>query len=112
MEGFRDPSSDFSINGIQDYSHSAPLTHASHGVWTSLPNSGSKVIIVGNANCASTYSAFTTLMQELRGVKIVNFDIAKGADSGMAEAELLECDALDSEFKVSTLQYSSTYSGG
>lgn len=40
-------------------------------------------------------------MQELHGVKIVNFGVAKGAYSGMAGAEVLEWDSLDSEFKVS-----------
>jgi hypothetical protein len=42
-------------------------------------------------------------MQELHGVKIVNFGAAKGAYSGMAGAEVLEWDSLDSEFKVSFL---------
>lgn len=40
-------------------------------------------------------------MQERHGVKIVNFGAAKGAYSGMAGAEVLEWDSLDSEFKVS-----------
>jgi hypothetical protein len=43
-------------------------------------------------------------MQELHGVKIVNFGAAKGAYSGMAGAEVLEWDSLDSEFKVSISQ--------
>lgn len=60
---------------------------------------------VGNAACASTCSAFTTIMQELHGVKIVNFGAAKGAYSGMAGAEVLEWNSLDSEFKVSVLQF-------
>lgn len=101
-----EPSSDFSINGIQD--SFSQRTADSCTPWNvdvpaEQPFDLSRVIIVGNANCASTCSAFTTLMQELHGVKIVNFGAAKGAYSGMAGAEVLEWDALDSEFKVSKL---------
>ncbi|KAJ9127060.1 hypothetical protein QFC24_001293 [Naganishia onofrii] len=106
-EDFMEPSSDFSINGIQD--SFSQRTADSCTPWNvdvpaEQPFDLSRVIIVGNANCASTCSAFTTLMHELHGVKIVNFGAAKGAYSGMAGAEVLEWDALDSEFKTANLK--------
>lgn len=105
-DNFIDPSMSFSINGIQD--SFSQRTADSCTPWnvdvpSEQPFDLSKVIIVGNGNCASTCSAFTTLMQELHGVKIVNFGAAKSAYSGMAGAEVLEWDGLDSEFKAGTL---------
>ncbi|KAJ9106881.1 hypothetical protein QFC19_003011 [Naganishia cerealis] len=106
-DDFMEPSSTFNVNGIQD--SFSQRTADSCTPWNvdvpaEQPFDLSKVIIVGNANCASTCSAFTTLMQELHGVKIVNFGAAKGAYSGMAGAEVLEWDALDSEFKTANLK--------
>jgi hypothetical protein len=106
-DNFMEPEDAVNINGIQDAF--SQRTADSCTPWNvtvpeEQPFDLSKVIIVGNAQCASTCSAFTTLMQERHGVKIVNFGAAKGAYSGMAGAEVLEWDALDSEVKVSRLR--------
>lgn len=103
-DNFMEPADAVNINGIHDsFSQRTAdsCTPWSVNVTNEQPFEFSNIIIVGNAQCASTCAAFTTLMQELHGVKIVNFGAAKGAYAGMSGAEVLEWDALDSEVRVS-----------
>jgi hypothetical protein len=105
-ENFLYPLQHVTINGVSDTFSQRHADSCSpfyvNQVPTEQPFDLSRVAIVGNAVCASTCSAFSTLMQELHGVKIANFGAAKQAYSGMAEAEVLDWPGLDSEFKVST----------
>ncbi|KAJ9106882.1 hypothetical protein QFC19_003012 [Naganishia cerealis] len=108
FENYLYPTQNLSINDVQDFfskRHADSCTpfHVDK-VPTEQPFDLSKVIIVGNGVCASTCSAFTTLMQQLHGVKMINFGVAKQAYSGMAGAEVLDWSALDSEFKTANLK--------
>lgn len=58
-------------------------------------------MISGNGNCASTCAGFTTLMDQLHDVPIVNFGSAKEGYNGMNGAQVLEFADFDSEVKVS-----------
>lgn len=104
-ENFLHPLQNVSINGVSDtfsqrYADSCSPYNVSH-VPSERPFAFSKIVVVGSGVCASACSAFTTIMQELHGVKIINFGAAKQAYSGMAGAEVLDWNGLDSEFKVS-----------
>lgn len=104
-ENFLYPLQNVSLNGVLDTFSRRHADSCSpfyvNQVPSEQPFDFSKIVIVGSGVCASTCSAFTTLMQELHGVKIVNFGAAKQAYSGMAGAQVLEWNRLDSEFKVS-----------
>jgi len=62
-----------------------------------------KVVIVGNGNCASTCSMFTTLMHERHGTKNIVFGGKPGETleyKGMAGNQVLEWADLDTEIKT------------
>ncbi|KAJ9122476.1 hypothetical protein QFC22_001903 [Naganishia vaughanmartiniae] len=109
QENFLYPLQNLSINGVPDtfsrrHANACSPFHVDPDVPTEIPFDHSKILVIGNGICASTCSAFTTLMQELHGVKIVNFGAAKGAHSGMIGGEVVEWRGLDSEFKTANLK--------
>lgn len=103
-ENFLVPSQNVTINGIPDYfsernaDRCTPWRVDPPGI---QPFDFGKILIVGNGQCASACALFTSIMQELHGVKVANFGAAKKSHSGMAAGIVLNWSVLDSEVKVS-----------
>ncbi len=103
-ENFMTPDQQFTNNGVQDTFSQNTADWCTP--WAIEPPSKqlfvwSKVVIVGNGQCASTCAAFSTILYENHGVKVANFGRAKGGSwCGMSGAEVLEWATLDSEVKT------------
>jgi hypothetical protein len=104
-ENFLEPPQKVTINGIPDVFSERNADQCTP--WRVDPPAVppfdfAKILIVGNGQCASACALFTTIMQELHGVRVANFGPAKKSYSGMAAGIVLNWSVLDSEVKVSS----------
>ncbi|KAF8500550.1 hypothetical protein BU17DRAFT_102522 [Hysterangium stoloniferum] len=104
---YNDPSLPFFINGQSEPTSQRFLDVCDAEFFEPFPAQPpfdlNKVVIVGNGNCASTCSMFTTLMHELHKTKNIVFGGKPGERleyKGMAGNQVLEWADLDSEIKT------------
>ncbi|CAE7110160.1 unnamed protein product [Rhizoctonia solani] len=107
---YMEPPTNFTINGTKD-----AVSKRFYDICTpydvDLPAEpflpASKIIIVGNGECASTCALFTGVAYERLGIKVATFGGNPGAAmnfNGMAGNQVLEWADLDSEIKTSGLK--------
>ncbi|KAG9126864.1 hypothetical protein FRC07_001649 [Ceratobasidium sp. 392] len=107
---YMEPPTTFRINGVKD-----TVSKRIHDICTpynvALPTEkflpASKIIIVGNGECASTCALFTAEAYEKLGIKVATFGGNPGQPmnfNGLAGNQVLEWPDLDSEIKTAGLK--------
>ncbi|KAJ3552372.1 hypothetical protein NM688_g4185 [Phlebia brevispora] len=108
---YNNPSVPFHINGVTDQNSQRFFDDCDESFVVPTPDQPpfdlNNVIIVGNANCASTCAMFSTLMFERHGTRIAIFGGKPGLPmeyKGMAGNQVLEWTDIDSEIKTANLK--------